>query len=74
VLIMLGFGAESPRDVIDRVSLTLWRDEQGFVCLGVHVHESDHQDRTAIKRIIRIGQPTARDLGQKMIDMARDDE
>ena len=65
---MLTFGAESPRDVIDNVTLTLAVDDQGFILLGLTIQ--DEQRRPAIQRTIRIGQPTALEIGTKMIEMA----
>ena len=64
---MRTFGAESPRAEVDQVALNLYRDEQGFVCLEVNVDGS-------LRRLVRIGQPTARSLGQAIIDMAHDDD
>jgi hypothetical protein len=69
---MLTFGAESPRDVIDQVTLTLHRDDQGFVCLGVTIRENLRVP--VVQRTIRIGQQTATDLGRKMISMAEEDD
>ena len=65
---MLTFGAESPRDVIDNVTLTLAVDDQGFILLGLTIQ--DEQRRPAVKRTIRIGQPTALEIGTKMIEIA----
>jgi hypothetical protein len=65
---VLTFGAESPRDVIDNVTLTLAVDDQGFILLGLTIQ--DEQRRPAIQRTIRIGQPTALEIGTKMIEMA----
>jgi hypothetical protein len=65
---MLTFGAESPRDVIDNVTLTLAVDDQGFILLRLTIQ--DEQRRPVIQRTIRIGQPSALEIGTKMIEMA----
>jgi hypothetical protein len=50
----------------------LSRDDQGFILLGLVIR--DEEGRPAVKRTIRIGQPTARELGARMIEMAKDEE
>ena len=65
---MLTFGAESPRDVIDNVTLTLAVDDQGFILLRLTIQ--DERRRPVIQRTIRIGQPSALEIGTKMIEMA----
>jgi len=62
---MKNFGAESPRDAVDDVTLGLWADEQGYVCLRVDI-------KGQVNRVIRLGQPSARDLATEMLRMVED--
>jgi len=57
------FGAESPRDEVDQVVLHTWKDIQGFACLRVQITGT-------VDRVIRLGVPTARELGQELIRLA----
>jgi len=68
------FGAESPRDEVDQASLELWKAAQGFICLRVTVAADEALGNYRVRRIIRIGQPTAADLAEAIQGMLNDED
>lgn len=53
---------------IDYAALSLYVDDLDFVCLRVKI---DNRDTDVL---VRLGQPTARDLGKAMMEMAKPKE